>query len=469
MGTMVTATSVTAMAVPILRAFASQGIVRQSAETGVVAVRCCVSACGATVSGPPPWIEKADCFSAPPAAAPAVWLKTCCSGHRVQVSTLAVKKKKKESLDFSLDNDIGEDDEVIGDMEEWINNKPAGFGNKVYDTALEEKLLAEIEHDKKSRLAAAMGLKENNGKANGKKSGKAGKAIRAAGVEVWVGNLPRKKNVDRDLWAALRSVGGLLHVRPIVFAQNEKTREPLCKGYAFLTFKTDGDALDFVAKYHGTNITYGRVEKKLACEVAGSDSPWSPTKLTTQTAVTAATGVPKLHVRDNEAAISLALPSTDTTQDSARISDSRNEPLDASVVPVNSHFDTASFETFDDEEDEEQLRALEDKIWMERELKEKDAKLRQVAVVEQERIEMLEKRVLGKFKAIAAGTRAAKTKSEGASTGKKKGPKAVNRKTKSVKPMITLGSANRLKLKERKVLTDVMSKYAADPVEGVIS
>lgn len=76
---MVTATSITAMAVPILRAFASQGIVRQSAETGVVAVRCCVSTCGAMVSGPPPWIEKADCFSAPPAAAPAVWLKTCCS------------------------------------------------------------------------------------------------------------------------------------------------------------------------------------------------------------------------------------------------------------------------------------------------------------------------------------------------------------------------------------------------------
>ncbi len=49
----------------------------------------------------------------------------------------------------------------------------------MYDTALEEKLLAEIEHDKKSRMAAAMGLKENNGKSNGKKSGKAGKAIRA--------------------------------------------------------------------------------------------------------------------------------------------------------------------------------------------------------------------------------------------------------------------------------------------------
>jgi hypothetical protein len=82
---------------------------------------------------------------------------------------------------------------------------------------------------------------------------------------------------------------------------------------------------------------------------------------------------------------------------------------------------------------------------MEHELKEKDAKLRQVAAVEQERIEMLEKRVLGKFKAIAAGTRAAKTKPEGASTGKKKGVKPVNRKTKCVKPMITLGSANRSK------------------------
>jgi hypothetical protein len=122
------------------------------------------------------------------------------------------------------------------------------------------------------------------------------------------------------------------------------------------------------------------------------------------------------------------------------------------------------------DDEEKRISELELRVrQMERELKEKDAKLRQVAAVEQERIEMLEKRVLGKFKAIAAGTRAAKTKSEGASTGKKKGPKAVSRKTRSVKPMITLGSANRLKLKERKVLTDVMSKYAADPAEGVIS
>ncbi len=51
------------------------------------------------------------------------------------MSTLAVKKKK-ESLDFSLDNDTGEDDEVIGDMEEWINNKPAGFGNKVLSSII---------------------------------------------------------------------------------------------------------------------------------------------------------------------------------------------------------------------------------------------------------------------------------------------------------------------------------------------
>ncbi len=65
---------------------------------------------------------------------------------------------------------------------------------------------------------------------------------------------------------------------------------------------------------------------------------------------------------------------------------------------------------------------------MERELKEKDAKLRPVAAIQQERIEMLEKRVLGKFKAIDARRRVAKTKSEGGSTRKKKGLKVVNRK-----------------------------------------
>jgi hypothetical protein len=75
---------------------------------------------------------------------------------------------------------------------------------------------------------------------------------------------------------------------------------------------------------------------------------------------------------------------------------------------------------------------------MERELKEKDAKLRPVATIQQERIEMLEKNVLGKFKAIDPGRRAAKTKSEGGSTRKKKGLKAVNQlQTRSVKPMIT--------------------------------
>jgi hypothetical protein len=92
---------------------------------------------------------------------------------------------------------------------------------------------------------------------------------------------------------------------------------------------------------------------------------------------------------------------------------------------------------------------------MERELKEKDAKLRQVATVEQKRIEMLEKRVLGKFKAIDAGTKATKTKSEGGSTGKKKGMKAVNRKTRSVKLIITLGSANRSKLNRPKHVTQL--------------
>ncbi len=51
--------------------------------------------------------------------------------------------------------------------------------------------------------------------------------------------------------------------------------------------------------------------------------------------------------------------------------------------------------------------------------------------------------------------KAAKTKFEGGSTRKKKGLKVVNRKTKSVKPMITLGSANMSKLNMPKHVTQL--------------
>lgn len=62
------------------------------------------------------------------------------------------------------------------------------------------------------------------------------------GVEVWVGNLPRKRKVERDLNSVFKSAPGLLHIRPILDPDNEKTRDPICKGFAFLTFATDDDA-----------------------------------------------------------------------------------------------------------------------------------------------------------------------------------------------------------------------------------
>lgn len=65
-----------------------------------------------------------------------------------------------------------------------------------------------------------------------------------AGVEVWVGNLPRKRKVERDLRAVFRNAAGLLHIRPIVEPENEKTREPMCRGFAFFTFATEEDAYE---------------------------------------------------------------------------------------------------------------------------------------------------------------------------------------------------------------------------------
>eukprot|EP00271_Cylindrocystis_brebissonii_P018637 TRINITY_DN538_c0_g3_i1.p1 TRINITY_DN538_c0_g3~~TRINITY_DN538_c0_g3_i1.p1 ORF type:complete len:618 (+),score=193.40 TRINITY_DN538_c0_g3_i1:29-1882(+) len=92
-----------------------------------------------------------------------------------------------------------------------------------------------------------------------------------AGVQVWVGNLPKKRNVERDLQAQLRNVAGLLHVRPVTSGSG-KTREPTCVGFAFLTFSNERQATRFVTAYQGKTLPFGKVEKKLVCQLASSHS-----------------------------------------------------------------------------------------------------------------------------------------------------------------------------------------------------
>lgn len=62
-----------------------------------------------------------------------------------------------------------------------------------------------------------------------------------SGVRVRVVNLPKKRNIDRDLKSAFRGTPGLLNIIPAV-SGNRKTRDPVCKGFAFVDFRSEEDA-----------------------------------------------------------------------------------------------------------------------------------------------------------------------------------------------------------------------------------
>lgn len=61
------------------------------------------------------------------------------------------------------------------------------------------------------------------------------------GARVRVVNLPKKKNIHRDLKSAFLGVPGILDIIPGV-SGNSKTRDPVCKGFAFVDFKSKEDA-----------------------------------------------------------------------------------------------------------------------------------------------------------------------------------------------------------------------------------
>ena len=62
-----------------------------------------------------------------------------------------------------------------------------------------------------------------------------------SGVRVRITNLPKKKNVHRDLSSAFKGVAGLISINPAVIG-NKKTRDPVCKGFGFVYFKSPKDA-----------------------------------------------------------------------------------------------------------------------------------------------------------------------------------------------------------------------------------
>jgi hypothetical protein len=112
----------------------------------------------------------------------------------------------------------------------------------------------------------------------------------------------------------------------------------------------------FVSMYNGEKVKFGKVEKKIACEVAKSDSPWHPKP------DRRAFPVPKLRVRDTDSAQESRLPSIPTkTMD--------RELHISTGISSAVNFRDKSFEGEEEEEVEDdgvsetELRAMEGEIW----------------------------------------------------------------------------------------------------------
>ncbi|CAI9092843.1 OLC1v1028185C2 [Oldenlandia corymbosa var. corymbosa] len=82
-------------------------------------------------------------------------------------------------------------------------------------------------------------------------------------------NLPKKKNIHKDLDSAFKGVAGILQIAPVV-SGNKKTREPICKGLAYIDFRTGTEAHRFVQMFTGQSISFGKVQEQITCKMSGS-------------------------------------------------------------------------------------------------------------------------------------------------------------------------------------------------------
>ncbi|XP_020591301.1 uncharacterized protein LOC110032121 [Phalaenopsis equestris] len=220
---------------------------------------------------------------------------TTNSEKLVQASTISPRRRRQCAISFASrrrsrasstsasivsedeEEDWEEDDEEEGkefmpsrEMTRWLQNKPAGFGEGLkYNTALEDKLLEEIKRNQKDQLEGnskpRLSEKEIVGSVKKQEKQKVAEVIKTD-PEVRVWNLPKKKNINRDLWRAFKGFPGIVSINPAVIG-NRKTRDPICRGFAFIGFESDDAAYRFVQKYSKQNLVFGKIQKQISCDV----------------------------------------------------------------------------------------------------------------------------------------------------------------------------------------------------------
>ncbi|XP_072970000.1 uncharacterized protein [Typha angustifolia] len=199
--------------------------------------------------------------------------------------SLEEEEEEEEELEEGEEEEEEEEDDSpampFDEMRRWLEKKPQGFGEgKAYDTAVEEEILKEMERSRQAQLASINKLKKDP-KVQTKKEGRPEKIIDAipSGTRVCLYNLPKKKNIHRDLQVAFKGFPGIINISPVVTG-NKKTRDPICKGIAFLDLESKEAANRFVQMFSKRSIPFGKVQKQIICDIVNlHSSSNSPKKL----------------------------------------------------------------------------------------------------------------------------------------------------------------------------------------------
>ncbi|GAV60001.1 RRM_6 domain-containing protein [Cephalotus follicularis] len=316
-----------------------------------------------------------------------------------------------------------EDDEYqgiflpFGNMKKWLENKPRGFGEgKVYDTCIEDKLLEEMEQSRHAQAVNVEQLNNSPVKPVSKKDHPNNIAVNdiPSGIRVRLTNLPKKKNIHRDLKYAFEDIRGIVNIVPAV-SGNKKTNDPICKGFAFVDFKSEEDATRFIQKFSGQSIAFGKLQKQIKCKMMNPHSSNSINEqATANTYIVPESTVPEMEENATDYEwdeFSLDFP-VETASDASDDPDDDMDKAKLENIRINLEYVSDSVKD-----------VVETMVPMTK------VKSDYISSNELEEIRAIEKRLLAKGK------------------------------VEKIRKLEVPGSAKRLKIKEKALLTSVFSKY----------
>ncbi|KAF8754019.1 hypothetical protein HU200_011544 [Digitaria exilis] len=185
------------------------------------------------------------------------------------------EEEEEEAEDEDYDEEDEDGEEMAVDEDEFLATrpKPVGFGEgKTYSTDIEEQLLREMGLGRARRKGDATSANRREGNGSAKETSA---DLRDNGVLVRVWNLPKKKNIHKDLKQAFKGFPGLLSIDPAVSA-NKKTRDPICKGFGYLKLESADAATRFIEIYSRKPVAFGKVQKPISCCIVDGNSSAEP-------------------------------------------------------------------------------------------------------------------------------------------------------------------------------------------------